>query len=300
MPIGTAHRLVAAASRNLKLTARAAIMLLPLRYARRAIFWANYRRSLHLDAPRTFNEKVNWRIVNDRRAVLATFSSKVASKKWARDRCATLAVPRTLWHGTDLGKLATVEIPGPWVLKTSHRSGLVIFGDGPVDVESMTRATRGWLRRRLLREGRQWAYSRVTPEFILEERIGHTDEVPNDYKFFVFDGQVHLVQVDRGRFGQQVRNLYSPTWEELPYTYTWPAGPPIPPPATLPEMLHAASTLGEGIDFVRVDLFDVDGVVYFGELTVYPGGGLSHWPVELDEWLGQHWRLPTTFNLEHR
>lgn len=279
--------------RRMKLFARHIITALPGTMPRHVLFLLNYRRFLNLRRPRTFNEKVNWRIVHDRRPILATMSSKYYSKRFARERVPDISVPRTIWYGSDLNELSDIEISGHWVLKVDHRSGSVLFGSGPPKVADVHRKAGSWLERDELDAGRLWAYSVLDPAYILEERIGGPDYVPTDYKFFVFDGDVRLIQVDRNRFGSPVRNLYSPTWSALPFSYTWNPGPVEQAPPSLDLMLAAASRLGEGLDFVRVDLFNVGGRIYFGELTVYPAGGLSHWPRELDLNMGRYWNLPT-------
>lgn len=279
--------------RSAKLFARGAIGLLPLPVSRRLLYRINYGSSLNLENPRSFNEKVNWRIVYDRRPVLPVLSSKVLSKDYVRSVCPEVRIPRTLWHGDRLEDLRTLDVHGQWVLKASHRSGDVIFGEGAPDVQQLRRATKGWLRRHGQLVGRQWAYSQVRPEYILEERIGAPNDVPADYKMFVFHGSVELIQVDRGRFGEQTRNLYTREWEPLPFTYTWRMGPVDPPPQNLLRMVEIAAKVGAQLDFVRVDLFNVEGEIFFGETTVYPAAGLSHWPRTLDESIGRHWHLPS-------
>jgi hypothetical protein len=101
-----------------------------------------------------------------------------------------------------------------------------------------------------------------------------------------------LVQVDTGRFGDHRRRLYTPDWTPVDVVEDVAPGPVTPPPASLPRMLEIASALGAAFDFIRVDLYDVAGEVWFSELTPYPGGGLDRFDPALDELLGSWWQLP--------
>ncbi len=96
--------------------------------------------------PRTFTEKLNWRITLDRRELLAPTCDKLAMKEHARTVAPGLVrAPETLWSGTDVGELADVDLPGHWVLKPNHSCIRRLFGRGPADVADLRRRTVGWL-----------------------------------------------------------------------------------------------------------------------------------------------------------
>ncbi|WP_166531351.1 ATP-grasp fold amidoligase family protein [Blastococcus xanthinilyticus] len=270
--------------------------LLPPTARRQYLFLAGQGRLPRLRDPRTFSEKVNWRILRDRRPELAWTCDKLAMKDHAsRLQAETgLAVPDTLWSGDDLGAVAGRAFDRAWVLKPNHRSGLVRFGEPAQAVDAPTvEATRGWLdddQSVLLGE---WAYSRARKLFLIEEDISGGGPL-DDYKFFVFHGKVAALQVDRGRFTPaHTRTFYTPGWEPVPVQKTVPSGAPTPPPANLAAMLHAAEVLGRSFDFMRVDLYSAGDTIWFGELTPYPGGGVTRFePREFDRWLGERWALP--------
>ncbi|MGY1885326.1 ATP-grasp fold amidoligase family protein [Blastococcus sp. SYSU DS0753] len=270
--------------------------LLPPTARRRYLYLAGHWRLPRLRDPRTFSEKVNWRILNDRRPELAWTCDKLAMKEHAsrlRDESG-IAVPETLWWGEDLGAVVGRAFDRPWVLKPNHRSGLVRFGAATQVIDASTvEATRDWSRDDegvLLGE---WAYRQARKLFLVEEHIA-AGEPLDDYKFFVFHGKVAAIQVDRGRFTTgQARNFYTPDWEPLPVQKTVRSGPSTAAPKNLAAMLRAAEVLAHPFDFMRVDLYDAGGIVWFGELTPYPGGGVTRFePVEFDAWLGARWSVP--------
>jgi len=245
--------------------------------------------------PGTFTEKLNWRITWDRRELLAPTCDKLAMKEAAlRLAPALVRVPRTYWAGTDVAELAGVDLPDRWVLKANHSCARVLFDEGPADPDRLAAATAGWLGDRYWRKSEEWAYRRARPLLLVEERIGGDDGHPSDLKVVVTDGVPRLVGVhtDR-RDGLRIR-LHSPDWEPLPWSWGYPAGPEAPPPERLLELLAAAAAIGRDFDMLRVDCYEADGELWFGELTPYPGAGLCRLEPGLDAWLGEHWRLPRT------
>lgn len=273
---------------------RSVVRRLPLA-AKRAVLYAEaHGRRPRLGDPRTFTEKLNWRVVHDRRPLIARLGDKLAMKEYAARTCPGVRIPRVLWSGTDVAELVAVSLPERWVLKPNHGTLRVHVGAGRPDVEGLRRITTGWLDEPLWPGRGEWVYSQARRLLLVEEFLGRAGAVLADHKFLVFDGTVHLVQVDTGRStGLHRRRLYTRDWE--PVTAHEPhvlPGPVTPPPATLGEMLAVAETLGREFDFVRVDLYDVAGEVWFGELTPYPGGGLDPFDPQLNRVLGRLWTLP--------
>ncbi|MGY2083196.1 ATP-grasp fold amidoligase family protein [Blastococcus sp. SYSU DS0539] len=271
--------------------------LLPLAARRRYLYLAGHGRLPRLRDPQTFGEKINWRIMHDRRPVLAWTCDKLAMKEHAAlvQEEAGLSVPETFWSGDDLSEVAGRVFGRPWVLKPNHRSGLVRFGSATDSVDEETiAATRTWLRDDQSVLLGEWAYSEARPLYVIEEAIGDGVTPPDDYKYLVFDGRIAAVSVDTGRFTKQhSRTFYTPDWKPLHVATALGSGEPGPPPENLAALNHAAEVLGRPFDFMRVDLYYVDGTIWFSEYTPYPGGGvLPFEPREFDAWLGQQWTLP--------
>jgi hypothetical protein len=252
-----------------------------------------HRRLPRFRDPVTFNEKVNWRILNDRRPILEWTCDKLAMKEYAA-KVPGLRVPRTLWSGTSLRELGDTHLPEHWVLKPNHRSGLVSYGRGRPDIPSLTAVTAKWHRSFEVENLREWAYTKARPLFLAEELLGVPGTPPSDYKFFVFAGQVAAVQVDTDRHATHRRRLYLPDWTPLEVTSShYPLAPVEPPPVNLEKMLAIASELGLPFDFMRVDLYSIDGDTFFGEVTPYAGSGLNRIvPGTFDAELGAKWTLP--------
>ncbi|WP_209020830.1 ATP-grasp fold amidoligase family protein [Nocardioides sp. 1609] len=272
--------------------------------------------------PRTFSEKVRYKMIRDHRALMVTLADKVA----VRDHVAALVgedvLPRALHVLDDPAALARVDLPEAFVLKPAHGSGAAVIVSPTAPAEARLPEPRyAWVYRHVRPEhapvdhlaaigrawatqlygqgpNREWAYSRVPRRVLVEEFLaGRDDDVPDDYKFFVFHGVCHYVQLDRGRFRDRTQDFYTRAWEHLPLNggHPW-AVPPIGPPARLAEMLDLAERLGAGTDFVRVDLYALADRVVFGELTSLPAGGDSPFdPAGYDLEFGSHWQVPARY-----
>lgn len=273
------------------------VRVLPLRLMRHLLYLWMIRKPGNFRRPRTFNEKANWRIFHDRRDRIAAACDKMRMKEMARAAYPgpQLRIPETYWFGTDLRDAPDLALLPPWVLKPNHSSGHVLFGPDPqTDMAALLKQTQGWGNKGPLALG-EWGYSEAQPGLLIEERIPTPDgAAPTDYKFFVFDGRVELIQVNRDRFSSQTATFLDTDWNRLDVCWRIMPVADEPRPPELETMLEIASTLGSGWDFIRIDLYAVDGDVWFGEYTPYPGSGLLRYrPMTFDVEQGRHWQLPT-------
>ncbi len=281
----------------------------PLWLHREILFILHQRRLGNFRHPKTFNEKLNWRIIYDRRELLQFSCDKLYTKGLAAKQ--DIRSPRVLWSGTDLAELTKLELPARWVLKPNHGSGRLHFGQGPVtDLPLLRAATQGWLESSGPERHGEWAYKQARHLLLLEEMLGDGVNTPALYNFYVFDGKPLFI----GAIGPQPVNFttwrhsrgapwppagtairyYTSAWEPLPVRENGvPLAPEEAEPAALSSMTEAARRLGRGFDFMRVDLNCADGEVYFGELTPYDNGCFRRLePSSFDLELGSHWTLP--------
>lgn len=199
----------------------------------------------------------------------------------------------TIWSGTDLSSVDLTAIAKPFVVKANHGSGWNIFvrSDAELDVQSIHQKCADWLNRKYgSREG-EWHYSYIKPQILIEPFLGDPTELPIDYKFFVFHGKVHFIQVDVGRQKDHRRFFYSRDWQKQPFTIKHPLEDgEFTRPHSLPVMLAAVESIARGFDFVRMDFYEINHTPLFGEITFSPGSGLQHfYPATWDTIMGQYW-----------
>ena len=267
---------------------------IPLRWRRFVLYARRHRRLPELIEPQRFTDKVNWRILYDRRELLSPTCDKLAVKELARRTAGdSVRIPRTLWSGTDLAELAAVGLPDRWILKPTHRWGKIVDGTGVPDVGQLTAHTKGWLFNENWHIMGEWAYRHAQPAFLVEERIGDGTGFPTDYKFFVFDGVARYVLHVSERAADPCPTYYDRTWTRVATRPGSEDTPLAAPPAQLTEMLAVAERIAAGFDFLRVDLYNVDGEVWFGETAAYPVSGFARYsPGTFDLELGSWWQLP--------
>jgi len=243
-----------------------------------------------LEHPRGFNEKIMFKMLHDRRPVLTLFSDKLRVRDYVRQVAPALALPTLYWWSPRADSLPFEALPDQFVLKANHGSGwnLIVANKAELQRSDLVRLGRRWLKSDFTIVGREWAYRDIRRTLYAEQRLrGADDAVPPDYKLFVFGGKVRLIQVDRDRFTRHTQVLYDANWNYVEGTVAAMQGPPIDRPPSLSLMIEAAEGLSASVDFLRVDLYDIDGRVCFGELTSSPNKGLSPFrPGALDERLG--------------
>ncbi|PRZ18831.1 ATP-grasp fold amidoligase family protein [Nesterenkonia sandarakina] len=259
-------------------------LLRRIMYRRRFGRWGNF------ETPSRFTEFLSKRMLEDRSPEIAWTCDKRAMKDYAAERAPWINVPETLWHGTDLDELDLSTLPDHWVIKPNHRCKAVHFGDRSTTIEELRRVTRGWLRPYDRIAVGEWAYTQARRELIVEPRIGNGRPLI-DFKTYVFCGRMRILHTDAGRFTEDFHELfYTREWEPLDLINEAPRGPVAPRPKNFDQMVRAAEALGARYDFMRVDLYNLDGELWFGELTPYPSGGMDPFtPDSADFQLGAWW-----------
>ena len=150
---------------------------------------------------------------------------------------------------------------------------------------------RRWLNANFASAYFEPQYKDIPPRIVVEPLLlTAAGSVPEDYKFYVFHGSVRMIHVDTGRFTGHKRSLFDPVWRRLKVESKFPSAGDLKPPARLQEMMAAAEELGRDFEFVRVDLYCVDGKMFCGEITHTPDGGLARFkPADFDLVLGRLW-----------
>lgn len=249
-------------------------------------YWWRHGRLPDLETPTLFTELVQLRKLHDRDMLLPILADKIRSKAIAAERIGADWVIPTLWHGSDLPERP--QWPKPFVVKSRHGCNQTAFvRTGAEDWAAIRARARRWMQRDYGSWLDEWLYPHIPRGILVEPFVGSGPELPIDYKCYVFGGRVEFVQVHLDRGGRHRWIVLDRAWKRV----SAPTSDPDPVrPTSLERMIEAAEELGRGLDFVRVDLYEIDGRPLFGEMTFYPGSGLDPFdPVSLDALMGAHW-----------
>jgi hypothetical protein len=175
-------------------------------------------------------------------------------------------------------------LPRALALKATHGSGWNIISrdKGDLREHEVQSYFRFWLGKSYYLYSKEWAYKDIRPRVICEPLlIDKEDSLPIDYKVFCFDGEPRFIQVDFDRFSNHTRAFFDTSWAQQEFSVGYPiSNKKISRPQQLDEILAVAAELSSGVPFLRVDQYIVDGRVYVGELTVYPGNGMERFSDE--------------------
>ncbi|UOK72807.1 ATP-grasp fold amidoligase family protein [Ancylobacter polymorphus] len=201
-------------------------------------------------------------------------SDKVLVKSYVREKCGDGLTLKTLGVFGSVLELEGNILPKPCVVKPAHGSGSVVFlNEGRCTLTDRERdSLRAALRTSPYESARERNYAFLRRRLICEPMLPSGIKT-KDYKFFCFQGQPRLVQVDSDRQHQHKRNIYTSEWEPVSLTYNFPIGPWEEAPSQLAQMLNTARQLSEPFEFVRVDFFIDEDRYYVGELTHCPESG---------------------------
>lgn len=266
-----------------------------------AMFYYKMGKHLDLENPKTFNEKLQWLKLYDRKPEYTTMVDKYAAKKYVAERIGEQYIIPTLSVWERFDDIDFDKLPNQFVLKCTHDSGgLVICRDKSEfnNVSAKKKINRS-LKNNYYYAGREYPYKKVPPRIIAEKFM--TDDSNSsdftDYKFFCFNGNVDCVMVCLERStGNTKFYFFDKDWNLKRLNKRGKAAPngfTIPKPECMDEMFELAAQLSTGMPFVRVDLYQSDGKVYFGELTFYPDSGFdANILPETDEYFGRLIKLP--------
>lgn len=262
------------------------------------------QQELNLEAPCTFNEKLQWLKLYDRRDEYTTMVDKHDVKEFVSNIIGKEYIIPTLGVWDRFDDIDFESLPDQFVLKCTHDSGgLVICRDkNKLDKTMAKRIITNSLKRNYYLVHREWPYKNVKPRIIAEQYLedGNSTSGLTDYKFFCFNNEVKMLYVSQGLDDHATARIsfYDLNGNEMPFhrkDYK-PIQGPAKIPDNFPEMLHIAQKLAIEVNapFVRIDLYSIAGKTKFSEITFFPCAGMLPFePAEWDEEIGRWLQLPT-------
>lgn len=257
-------------------------------------------KKLPLDNPQTYNEKLQWLKLYDRKPEYTLMVDKFEAKKYAARIVGEQHIIPTLGVWDRFDDIDFDKLPNQFVLKCTHDSGgLIICKDKTkLNKEKARSVINGCLKNNYYWGQREWPYKDVKPRIIAEKfMVDESGYELKDYKWFCFDGEPKalFIATDRGVKGEETKfDFFDMEFNHLPFTNGHPnANKEIKRPTGFDEMRVLAKKLSKGIPHVRVDFYDINGHIFFGELTFFHWSGMTPFvPEEWDYTFGSWIKLP--------
>lgn len=230
-------------------------------------------RKLNLENPKAFTEKLQWLKLNDKNPLYSTLVDKISAKDWVAEKIGKEHIIPTLRIWDRAENMDFTTLPNQFVLKCNHNSGCVVICENKelFDGDLAKKTLKKSLKEKYYLKGREWPYKFVPPRIFAETYMsieGGSSLI--DYKFYCFEGVPIYVQVIKNRNTNETIDFYDMNWIKQPFTGINPTAKMSnnvdEPPCTFEEMKMIATQLSKGLPFVRVDLYEINHKVYFGEL----------------------------------
>lgn len=264
------------------------------------LYKARTGKTLNLKNPRSFNEKLQWLKLYDRNPKYTMLVDKYEVKKSISSKLGEQYIIPTLGVWSEFDQIDFNKLPNQFVLKCTHDSGgLVICRDkSKFDVYAARKKICKSLKRNFYYAGREWPYKNVKPRIIAEEYMEDSESKElKDYKFYCFNGEVKFLSLSEGLENHSTARFsyVSTDWTPMDFIRAeYPGFDTLPSkPINLEKMVKFAKLLSQGIPFLRVDFYEINKEIKFGELTFYPSSGCTCFvPDEWDKMIGDFLVLP--------
>lgn len=244
-----------------------------------------YGRRLDLKDPKTYADKLAWLKLNKKDPRLSKLVDKYEVREFVKNKIGEEYLIPCLGVYNNTDEIPWESLPEKYVLKCTHDSASVVLhlSNENFDKQATVKSLNQHLGRNMYWYAREYAYKDVPPRIICEAFLDDNGKAPADYKIMCFGGEPKCIILDLDRFGDHHRDCYDLNWEKQDLTTDHEQSNTIAPkPKGFDEMIELARKLSNGFPHVRVDFYNLDGKIYFGEMTFFPWGG----PIwfKPDEW----------------
>lgn len=257
-------------------------------------YFSKFKHFANLRNPKTFNEKLNWMKLNYRDTQYTKLVDKYEIKEYVSNLIGNKYVIPTLGIWNHFDEIDFEGLPNQFVLKCTHDSeGVVIVKDKEkMDKAAAKKKLEEALKLNFFYIGREWPYKNVKPRIIAEQYVeDHIDGELRDYKFFCFNGEPKALFIATDRASGSTKfDYFDLEYNHLNIKQHYPNAGEVRKPVNFQEMIELSRKLSEGMPHVRVDFYEADGHLYFGELTFFHFSGFvpfqpANWDRVFGDWL---------------
>ena len=257
-------------------------------------------KKLNLSNPKKFNEKLQWLKLYDRNPKYTNLTDKFKVRKYISKTIGQEYLIPLLGVYNSYDEIDFNKLPNEFVLKPNHTSGDIFIckDKSKIDYGKLEKEVNNWLKKNYYWTSREWIYKNIKPRIICEKyMVDESGTELKDYKFMCFNGEPRIIQVMSGRNnGSYNINHFDLEWNkiEIPRKGHKESAKIIKKPENLERMISISKELSNSISFVRIDFYNIEGRIYFGEITLFPASGYVGFGDEKDDYLLGSWlELPS-------
>lgn len=263
--------------------------LIPDKHYLKLLFRLRMKEKLNLDNPKTFNEKLQWLKLFDRKEIYTSMVDKYEAKQYVSSIIGDEYIVPTLGVWNTFDEINFDELPRQFVLKCTHDSGgvVIVKDKEQIDLKKVRKIINESIKNNYYYYSREWPYKNIKPRIIAEEYLKDADGLGiKDYKFFTFNEKPKILRIltNGESYGDKKYSDYfdmEANW--LPFKSGHDNAEVTPSiPKQFDKMRNIAEKLAQGTIHLRVDLYEVNDKIYFGEMTFYHWSGCV--PFEPKEW----------------
>lgn len=244
-------------------------------------------KKLNLNNPKTFNEKLQWLKLYDRKPEYTVMVDKFAVREYIADKIGEkYLIPLIgVWDSPD--DIDFDSLPDKFVLKCNHNSGFgmcICKDKSKLNIKQVRKELKKGLKQNYYKHGREWPYKNVPRKIIAEKYMTDNSGELNDYKIMCFNGKFKCAFTCTDRFSPEGIKVtfYDKDWNVMPFERHYPKSKiPLPQPENFNKMIELSEILSKEIAFARIDWYEVEGKLYFGEITFFPGSGFEEFSPEI-------------------
>ena len=258
------------------------------------IFWKYFFRKgrfINFKNPKLFTEKIQWLKVYDCLPIKTTLADKLAVRDWVKDKIGEEYLKQIYAVASCYEDINFREMQKEFVIKTNHGCNMQkMIIEGAVAFPSLKTIFNNFLNiNYAYKSGYEMQYDKIPPKIFVEEYIKNTNEL-FEYLFFCFNGEPKFVMFSSDKRTDKIKStMFDMEWNNLGFNYgNYLHNEPVECPKNFDKMVDIARILSKDFKFVRVDLHNIDGKIYFGEMTFYHNGGMVAFdPYEMDVEMGK-------------
>lgn len=266
------------------------LLIIPDKIYTKILYFIKVGKTLNLENPSSFSEKINYIKIHSNNPLRDLVTDRIKVRSYVKEKSTECDLIPLIWSGKGFTEEIYNKLPQNFVIKANHGSQMVeIVDKNKTSFKELYKTCQKWLKRNYYAYGREKVYMNLERFLVVESKITtKSGQIPQDYKFFCFNGKVEVIQIDTGRFGNHKRNYFNRYFEPIDLTTVHPTGI-IEKPQQFDKAVSIAEELSYEFSFIRVDLFLTDdGKIYFGELTNFPANGMRKYkPKEYEDYFGK-------------